>query len=392
MSGVKKRLPRDIKQWEDAMARMNLTGQTVHGAKLASASKVEQEQFLLFHVLWVPRPIDELLRILSGISEWISEADTMLGGYKSWGTYCRAFFSPNIEEGNFAVARQYQLEVTDTQDDTDLQTFVTPIAHRTRARARERGNPAVGAHVETPSKSTNISEVLSLEDISLDDPFVVQETSVLETPVHETPVHETPSPFQPITPGPKELENVLYPPTKDEQIVNCALILFLNALTMHFKLTNKWTLHRKAFKANFEEASFEARIDGYLDDRRGKAKVIVEVKPVTRSKKEASIQMQESAQMVAWIKSDGEQPSGVEQMRIIVSQDRHEIFLTVAKYGDEYIRYLSDKNDQGGSNSFMTMHQFGPWNTLDVASMKLLGPILLAISLRAEAADGTNTN
>ncbi|KAB8264340.1 hypothetical protein BDV32DRAFT_160587 [Aspergillus pseudonomiae] len=381
MSGVKTSLPRNVKQWQDEIARMNLTGQTVHGAKLASASKAEQEQFLLFHVLWVSRRMDELPGILSGISEWISEANTMLGGYKSWETYCR----------EFAVARQYQLEVTDTQDDTDLQTFVTPIAHRTRARARERDNPTADDHVETPSKSTNISEILNLEDIRLEDPFVspktpAQETSVQDTPVQrisaqETPAHETPSPFQPITPGPKELENVLYPPTKDEQIVNCALILFLNALTMHFNLTHKWTLHRKAFKANFEEASFEARIDGYLDDRRGKAKVIVEVKPVKRSKKSIPIQMQEGAQMVAWIKK-----------RIIVSQDWHEIFLTVAKYGDEYIRYLSDKHYQGGSNSFMTMHQFGPWNTLDVASMKLLGPILLAISLRAEATDGKNIN
>ncbi|KNG91727.1 hypothetical protein ANOM_000217 [Aspergillus nomiae NRRL 13137] len=274
MSGVKTSLPRNIRQWQDEIARMNLTGQTVHGAKLASASKVEQEQFLLFHVLWVSRRMDELPRISSGISEWISEADTMLGGYKSWETYCRSFFSPNIEEGNFAVARQYQLEVTDTQDDTDLQTFVTPIAHRTCARARERDNPTADDHMETPSKSTNIR---------LEDPFVspktpAQETSVQDTPVQkisaqETPVHETPSPFQPITPGPKELENVLYPPTKDEQIVNCALILFLNALTMHFNLTHKRTLHRKAFKANFEKASFEARIDGYLDDRREKQKL-----------------------------------------------------------------------------------------------------------------------
>lgn len=105
---------------------------------------------------------------------------------------------------------------------------------------------------------------------------------------------------------PRELENILYPPTKDEQIVNTALIVFLNALTLHFSLSSKWTLHRRAFTAEFETAQFEARTDGYLDDYRGKPSVLIEVKPVVRSRKLSLIQMQESAQMVAWIKSDDE--------------------------------------------------------------------------------------
>ena len=79
----------------------------------------------------------------------------------------------------------------------------------------------------------------------------------------------------------------------------------MNALTVPFKLANNWTLHRKVFKATFGEASFEARTDGYLDDRQGNAQAIIEVKPVMRAKKLAAIRMQESAQMVAWVKNDG---------------------------------------------------------------------------------------
>ncbi|KAA8641643.1 uncharacterized protein ATNIH1004_011779 [Aspergillus tanneri] len=362
------------------MAKMGLTGQTIHGAELASASKIEYEQFLLFRVLWVSRRVEDLPKTLPGMSLLISEADTMLKKYNSWHTYCRGFTLPNIEEGNFAVARNYQLEVANTEDKTDPRTLATPVAHRTRARVNELGRKLAGVRLETPSKSTNIFETLDIEDIGLDDPFAIP----------ETPNPDTPSPFREITPAPKELENVLYPPTKDEQIVNCALVLFLNALTIHFKFANNWTLHRRAFKANFEGASFEARTDGYLNDRRGIAKVIIEVKPVTRSKKPALIQMQESAQMVAWIKSDDEKPNGDEKMRIIVSQDRHEIFLTVAKYDDNYIKYLGDKNHRSESPSFMTMYQFGPWDTLDSTHMKYLGPILLAISLRAEIEDRKN--
>ncbi|KAF7134019.1 hypothetical protein CNMCM5793_005599 [Aspergillus hiratsukae] len=45
---------RDVPTWEDAMAEVGLTGQTVHGAELASASEIEYKQFLLLRVLWVP--------------------------------------------------------------------------------------------------------------------------------------------------------------------------------------------------------------------------------------------------------------------------------------------------------------------------------------------------
>lgn len=38
----------------------------------------------------------------------------------------------------------------------------------------------------------------------------------------------------------------------------------------------------------------------------------------------------------------------------------------------------------------MTMHRFGPWNTLDATQMRHLGPIMLALSLRADAEDRDN--
>lgn len=105
---------------------------------------------------------------------------------------------------------------------------------------------------------------------------------------------------------PEELANILYPPTKDEQIVNTALVVFPNALTIHFSLSLDWTLHRKSFNAVFEDAEFQARTDGYLSDSYGTPSVLLEVKPFRRTKKLDLIQIQESAQMVAWIKSDEE--------------------------------------------------------------------------------------
>lgn len=59
--------------------------------------------------------------------------------------------------------------------------------------------------------------------------------------------------------------------------------------------------------------------------------------------------------------------------------------MTVAEYNDEYLAYLNNKESRGNSPSFLTMRQFGPWDTLDYSHMRMLGPILLAITLRTEA-------
>jgi hypothetical protein len=76
----------------------------------------------------------------------------------------------------------------------------------------------------------------------------------------------------------------MYPPTKDEQIVNTALVVFINAITMHFDDLRHlgWSIHRKALIADFEEASFEARTDGYLHDNQENLHARIEVKPVVR--------------------------------------------------------------------------------------------------------------
>lgn len=71
--------------------------------------------------------------------------------------------------------------------------------------------------------------------------------------------------------------------------------------------------------------------------------------------------------------------------RIHVSQDRQEIFLTFAEYDDDYLAYLNDKTPRSTAPSFLTMHQYGPWDTENPSDMAKLGPILLAIALYADA-------
>ncbi|GAB1204501.1 hypothetical protein APSETT445_003156 [Aspergillus pseudonomiae] len=101
--------------------------------------------------------------------------------------------------------------------------------------------------------------------------------------------------------------------------------------------------------------------------------------------------------------------NNIGKIRALISQDRHEIFLTFAEYDHKYLAYLKNKPFQiepsetgksqnkasghelsahqtpdTGASSFLTMHQYGPWDTQQRSNMAGLGPILLAISLYAE--------
>lgn len=68
--------------------------------------------------------------------------------------------------------------------------------------------------------------------------------------------------------------------------------------------------------------------------------------------------------------------------RLIISQDRHEIYISVAEYGNDYIDYL--QTGQTHNDPFLVMHQYGPWDTLDPDAMDNLGPIILAITAIAQ--------
>jgi hypothetical protein len=93
-------------------------------------------------------------------------------------------------------------------------------------------------------------------------------------------------------------------PTKDEQIVNTALLLFLSTTTIHHPdVKLDWSLERREFKFG---KLFKAKVGGVLLTRSDRAAAIAEVKPCIRETKKERIQMQESAQMTAWINSDPE--------------------------------------------------------------------------------------
>ncbi|PYH37732.1 uncharacterized protein BO87DRAFT_448262 [Aspergillus neoniger CBS 115656] len=274
-------LPHSEASWNEWAAVCKVSKPSIHDSTLTSGSTIRHEQFLLLQVLWRPPSTAPLNLKVFGLEQWKQKADKLLSTFQSWARYRQSFTTGSILEGTFALAKQYQSEAAGALEKNFRSDMAfTPIAHRTRSNVSRLERKMRDAQLQTPTKSTGIL------------PKTPEENDIAEN-------------------RPAEITNTMYPQTKDEQIVNTALVDFLNALTVHFPEASGWTLHRKSFKAEFTNGSYEARTDGYLKGGSGgRARALIEVKPMLREKKRIPICMQEAAQMVAWIKSDPD-PTGV---------------------------------------------------------------------------------
>jgi hypothetical protein len=180
------------------------------------------------------------------------------------------------------------------------------------------------------------------------------------------------------------LDASMIPEDPDEQIVNTALINFLASITQYFPCPARWTLKRKAFRVD----KWEARTDGYLTDGSQVIKAIIEVKAAKRHDKKpvSRVRMQEGAQMAAWILTHPDtgflsrKDNGDRKVRVLISQDRHEIFVTFAEYGPAY---TNDKwQGKGPIDYFLTMNEYGPFDIRHSSHMQYLGAFILIFAER----------
>jgi hypothetical protein len=70
--------------------------------------------------------------------------------------------------------------------------------------------------------------------------------------------------------------------------------------------------------------------------------------------------------------------------RLVIAQDRHEIFLVHASYHPDYLQYLKKEDGRITANAFLTMAIYGPWDTNKADDMKDLAVIIVAMSLVVE--------
>lgn len=101
-------------------------------------------------------------------------------------------------------------------------------------------------------------------------------------------------------------------PIVDEDSVNSAFLSLLCAITIkHSGAKCIWTPHRAAMQAEFRKGTLEAQIDGYLTASKSaspRIRIIVEVKAKRRGAYGTQVSMQETAELVAWLKTQSPEP------------------------------------------------------------------------------------
>lgn len=385
--------PKDKRQWAKHMEAQGLTGQTMHGQAFNSASKFTWKSFLTLRILRQPVKPRYFNFDTVGLDQGlIAKADERLRSYGSWKSYRESFARQKPKEGNFFLAKLFQDQTMTIKSDG-----VSSSISRRETRSMTQGEEDRQEPPQTPTKSGGM--------ITGEAAFATIEGAVRSVEGGEAF-------FTPSIPGSNVSseytpDDEQYTMTIDEQIVNTALLNFLKAITESFSdITHHWAIHRNALHATVNERElYEARTDGYLSGNSGSSiRALVEVKAAVRSKKVDEIFMQESAQMVAWILNQPEEylkmpgryvrcssylqyTELTDERFFQVLQDRHEIYLNFAQFGDKYVQYLRDEGVQlrdDDPESFMTIFEVGPYKTRDKDHMMELGRILLALTLRAD--------
>lgn len=338
-----RRLPGTVSEWKQMAEEEGILDMTIHELqKIPSASKMELCVALLLRTLWTPHIAKDFSMSELGINKTHEElAKNFFLQNKFYQPYLNDIATyrrsrpkgiPMPELGCFTLARYYQLEIQPNDTEESATYEISPLKTRSKTFASRVGQGTTGdqqshstaldrrqLEKDLPESSTPPRSLSSSNPSSIDSPLAGRGKKPSphgEASTHDELSHErlTDDEYQSISSHSAAHASAvptLYPQTEDEQIVNIALILFANSLTVQCRDAKaQWTPIRKVLQTRLENASFEARTDGFLRGCEGSIEAIVEVKPRLRAVKLQATQIQETAQMVSWIIMDefGDKP------------------------------------------------------------------------------------
>ncbi|RJE24327.1 hypothetical protein PHISCL_03332 [Aspergillus sclerotialis] len=326
--------------------------------------------------------LTDLLTLRFGLDpNLVKDAEDRLSGYGSWGEYRKSFQKGKEQrEGNFFLAKLFQDQAAELVTD-EISWSVSP--KKTRSMTKTPNLEGRYDEPQTPVKSSGLITGEAVFNTIGESLYQLEEGPGSRVPL------STPSTKGSVLSAEYTTDDLLLTKTVNEQIVNTALVNFLKAITEHFPdISQRWTIHPWAFHATAKGTKlYEARTDGFLSDRYNRhIYSIIEVKAAQRSQKMFDIFMQESAQVVAWILSQPNESLKLRGRCFQVLQDRHEIYINFAEFGEKYLHYERGQEvdlDDNDPESFMNISQIGPYSTTEVDDMERFVPILLALTLRA---------
>lgn len=292
-----KPLPSTIKEWEKEAKIHGVLDTSVHELlEVASASKIGPKQYCSLRVLWRVKKGLPNANIL-GFSKddpIYRTANNYLKNSQSWQGYL-ANVSPGPlhfsagrlrDIGAFSNVLFYQRDVEPLKP-LDSEVLAMNSVPSKFSPRRAPGVPSVSIQPEAPSLTASREQHAIKKSSYLDPDYSFDDTFVSENSF------APPDPQTPIT-------TAIIAPSEDEQIVNVALILWLQTLVMFHPQIQLERLKWSVKRLKFDFGEWEARTDGCLRKNR-EVNAIVEVKPYARRDYQQAIQKQESAQMASWI-------------------------------------------------------------------------------------------
>ena len=292
-------LPSNPTEWRSEAKKCGVLDTSIHDLlEVASASGISLKQYYSLRVLWVVKDTLPDASFLGFSKEDVNyrDASDFLNKRLSWQQYIShikdnpEFSSINKVEdiGTFSNVRSSQLQVYNEYRSTSkgtMNSFQSKFSPR-RLRSAIPASTQPQTPLTRPSKGQIPTKTSSPVDL---------DSSFNDTTVGSIDSYVPPSPLTPATSQTSD-------PAEDELIVNIALVLWLQTLTMFHPRIQAGLLKWSVKRLKFGFGEWEARTDGCL---RGEKEImaIVEVKPYVRDSHITQIQEQESAQMSAWIRN-----------------------------------------------------------------------------------------
>lgn len=294
-AAFKENVPLSEEDWRDEWAKAKTHEGGIHeyvGAH--SASAFQTDEYLSLKVIWNFNTVNGLVK-----GPWATFFDTKHGGMKGQRLHLQSFDDEWVHYlGRIPAPGETQMNLFEEPYPKELGRFA--LALHSQLEVRTPGNrkgghetsklifsrPVTRSQTKPGSRSSSRRPLIH----DRDSPGPIQSSSSSSGLEEHSPA------------GPQERALL---PTGDEQVVNAALVNFLNALFLRDNKHSSWTMDRKrfVFQSKKTGVQFTAITDGHLRiENVESSAAIIEVKARHRHAEfGGKIEMQESAQMANWI-------------------------------------------------------------------------------------------